>query len=86
MEASAMRVPAIVTDIRGCREAVDHGENGLLFPVGDADALARSLIELLRDDEQRAQMGATARRIAVARFDEQRVFDRVLSEYERLLR
>jgi glycosyltransferase involved in cell wall biosynthesis len=85
MEASAMGVPAIVTDIRGCREAVDHGENGLLFPVGDAVALARSLIELLQDDERRAQMGATGRRIAEDRFDEQRVFDRVLSEYERLL-
>ena len=34
MEASAMRVPALVTDIRGCREAVDQGQNGLLFPVG----------------------------------------------------
>jgi len=85
MEASAMGVPSVVTDIRGCREAVDHGENGLLFPVGDADALARSLIELLRDDERRARMGETGRRIAEDRFDEQKVFDRVLSEYERLL-
>ena len=85
MEASAMGVPAVVTDIRGCREAVVHGENGLLFPVGDADALAQSLIELLQDDERRARMGETGRRIAEDRFDEQKVFDRVLSEYERLL-
>jgi glycosyltransferase involved in cell wall biosynthesis len=85
MEASAMGVPAVVTDIRGCRETVDHGENGLLFPAGDADALARSLIELLGDDERRARMGETGRRIAEDRFDEQKVFDRVLSEYERLL-
>ena len=85
MEASAMGVPSVVTDIRGCREAVVHGENGLFFPVGDADALARSLIELLRDDERRARMGETGRRIAEDRFDEQKVFDRVLSEYERLL-
>jgi glycosyltransferase involved in cell wall biosynthesis len=75
----------MVTDIRGCREVVDHGENGLLFPVGDADTLARSLIELLGDDERRARMGETGRRIAKDRFDEQKVFDRVLSEYERLL-
>jgi glycosyltransferase involved in cell wall biosynthesis len=85
MEASAMGVASVVTDIRGCRETVDHGENGLFFPVGDADALARSLIELLRDDERRARMGETGRRIAEDRFDEQKVFDRVLSEYERLL-
>lgn len=85
MEASAMGVPSVVTDIRGCREAVVHGENGLFFAVGDADALARSLIELLRDDERRARMGETGRRIAEDRFDEQKVFDRVLDEYERLL-
>ena len=85
MEASAMGVPTMVTDIRGCRETVDHGENGLLFPVADADTLAQSLITLLRDDERRAQMGETGRRIAEDRFDEQKVFERVLSEYERLL-
>jgi len=85
MEASAMGVPTMATDIRGCRETVDSGENGLLFPVGDADTLAQSLIALLGDDERRAQMGETGRRIAEDRFDEQKVFGRVLSEYERLL-
>jgi glycosyltransferase involved in cell wall biosynthesis len=85
MEASAMGVPALVTDIRGCREAVQHGENGLRFPVGDSDALARALIELLGDETRRAEMGVAGRRMAEERFDEQKVFDRVLSEYERLL-
>jgi len=85
MEASAMGVPTVVTNIRGCREAVDHGENGLLFPLGNADALAESLIELLGDDKRRATMAVAGRRIAEDRFDEQKVFDRVLSEYERLL-
>lgn len=85
MEAAAMGVPAVVTDIRGCREAVQHGENGLLFPTGDVDALAAALIELLRDGDRRARMGVTGRAMAEDRFDEQKVFDRVLREYERLL-
>lgn len=85
MEASAMGVPVVVTDIRGCREAVDHEVNGLLFPSGDADALATALIGLLRDSGRRARMGAEGRRIAEDRFDEQKVFERVLSEYQRLL-
>ena len=84
MEASAMGVPALVTDIRGCREAVEHGENGLRFPVGDSDALARALVELLGDEARRAEMGVAGRRMAEHRFDEQKVFDRVLREYERL--
>jgi glycosyltransferase involved in cell wall biosynthesis len=85
MEASAMGVPAVVTNIRGCREAVEHGVNGLLFPVGDSDALARALTELLCDADRRSQMAAAGRIMAEDRFDEQKVFDRVLSEYERLL-
>ncbi len=86
MEASAMGVPAVVTDIRGCREAVEHGVNGLLFPVGDVDALADALVGLLRDDARRREMGAAGRAMAEERFDEQKVFERVLEEYERLLR
>lgn len=85
MEASAMGVPAIVTDIRGCREAVEAGVNGLLFPSGDADALADALLRLLRDDDLRSKMGAAGRTMAEERFDEQKVFERVLGEYERLL-
>ncbi len=85
MEASAMGVPAIATDIRGCREAVEHGVNGLLFPVGDVNALARALTELLSDEQRRLAMGAAGRAIAEERFDEQKVFARVLAEYERLL-
>jgi glycosyltransferase involved in cell wall biosynthesis len=86
MEASAMGVPTVVTDIRGCREAVEHGVNGLLFPAGDTAALANALSGLLGDDERRARMGAAGRAMAEERFDEQKVFDRVLTEYERLLR
>jgi len=85
MEASAMGVPAIVTDIRGCREAVEDGVNGLLFPAGDVDALADLLVGLLHDDARRAEMGAAGRAVAEERFDEQKVFERVLGEYERLL-
>ena len=80
-----MGVPAVVTDIRGCREAVDPGVNGLLFPVGDANALSHALIELVGDHERRARMGAAGRAMAEDRFDEQKVFERVLNEYERLL-
>jgi len=86
MEASAMGIPTVVSDIRGCREAVEQGVNGLLFPVGNVKALAQALTELLADDERRRTMGVAGRAIAEERFDEQKVFERVLMEYERLLR
>ena len=80
-----MGVPAVVTDIRGCREAVEHGENGLLFPAGDSEALAGAILEVLGDEARREAMGRRARQMAEEKFDEQQVFDRVLAEYARLL-
>jgi glycosyltransferase involved in cell wall biosynthesis len=86
MEASAMSVPCVVTDIRGCREAVEHGRNGLLVPPGDVQSLADAMIELLTDREKARRMGEEGRRIALDRFDERLVFEKVKAEYARLLR
>lgn len=85
MEASAMGVPAVVSDVRGCREAVEHDVNGLRFPCGDVEALAESVIALLEDQTRRKAMGGAGRKLAEERFDERLVFARVLDEYERLL-
>lgn len=85
LEASAMRVPCVVTDIRGCREAVEDRRNGLVVPLFDEDALAAAIVALLMDPELAASMGAAGRELALERFDERLVFRRVLAEYTRLL-
>jgi glycosyltransferase involved in cell wall biosynthesis len=85
MEASAMGVPCVVTNIRGCREAVEEGRNGHLVPLKDGEAVARSILELLTDREKAARMGVEGRRMAEDRFDERLVFRRVAHEYSRLL-
>jgi glycosyltransferase involved in cell wall biosynthesis len=85
MEASAMSVPSITTDIRGCREAVEHNQNGLLVPLGDVPALAQAMVDLLSNPQRSGEMGRSGRRIAEQRFDEQLVFARVKAEYARLL-
>ncbi len=86
IEASASGVPVVATDIRGCREAVQHGRNGLLVAPGDVPALADAIVELLCEKEKARQMGAEGRRMAVEQFDEQLVFAQVKVEYARLLR
>lgn len=85
MEASAMGVPCVVTDVRGCREAVEHGRNGLLTPLRDVDALAEAIVRLLQNDNLRAAMGSAGRSMARERFDEQQVFQRVIGAYRRVL-
>lgn len=81
MEAAASGVPAVVTDIRGCRQTVDDGKTGYLVPPRDADSLAAALLELLGDDGRRAAFGRAARAKAVAEFDERAVFHRIASAY-----
>ncbi|MDY7079457.1 MAG: glycosyltransferase family 4 protein [Chloroflexota bacterium] len=85
MEASAMGVPCVATDIPGCREAVEHELNGLMVPPGDVQALADAIVELLTDQEKARRMGEEGRRMALERFDEQLIFEKVKLEYARLL-
>lgn len=84
MEASATGVPCVVTNIRGCRETVEHGRNGWLVPLGDVHSLAEAILVLLRNPDLARSMSAQAREKALRDFDEQVVFQRVLGEYARL--
>lgn len=85
MEASAMGTPSVVTDVKGNREAVEHGRNGLIVPLGDVRALTLAVLQILRERNAAQRMGNEARRMAAERFDEQLVFQRVKAEYRRLL-
>lgn len=85
MEAAAMGLPVVATDIRGCREVVTDGLNGRLTPVGDVRALAGAIGELVDDPDLRRTMGDASRKKAVAEFDQQRVIDITLEVYDRLL-
>lgn len=85
MEAAAMGVPAVVTRVKGNREAVEHGHNGLLVPLGDVPALTNAILFILTHPERARQMGREGYRMALERFDERQVFARVQAEYARLL-
>lgn len=84
MEAAAMGVPVVATDIRGCRQVVEHGVNGLLVPVGDPVALAEAIRAIGEDSERRVAMGEAGRQRALAEFDERRVVASVMDTYDRV--
>jgi glycosyltransferase involved in cell wall biosynthesis len=86
MEAAAMGVPIVATNIRGCRQVVDHGLTGLLVPPKDAGALAGAIERLARQSELRASMSRAAIVKAQEEFDERRVIDFTLALYARLLK
>jgi len=68
IEAAACGRPIVATDIAGCREIVIDGENGVLVPPGDVDALAAALRRIIDDPQTRQQMGINGRQLAVERF------------------
>lgn len=61
LEAMALGLAPIATKIDGVTELLDHGVNGLLFTVGDTDALARHLQLLAQDSDKRCELGEAAR-------------------------
>lgn len=79
LEAGAMGLPSVTTDINGCNEVVRDGDNGRLVPPKDAAALQAALRELL-DPERRRRLAARARPSVVERYD-QRAFWRRLEAY-----
>jgi glycosyltransferase involved in cell wall biosynthesis len=69
MEAMASGVPVVASRLSGIPEIVRDGENGRLFPPGDASALADALADLAADPQLRARLGGEARATAVGDFD-----------------
>jgi glycosyltransferase involved in cell wall biosynthesis len=60
MEAMALCKPVIATDVNGARELIVDGESGLIIPPKDPDAIARSVLDLLEDEEKRNKLGSAA--------------------------
>lgn len=75
-ESLAHGLPAVgFAGCDGVRDLISHGENGLLVQGnGDADSLAVSLLEAMKDDPARARMGAKARE-SVAQYVPEKIFD-----------
>ena len=77
-EALATGVACVSTDCPcgGPRSLIENGKNGVLVPVGDEDALAHALDELLGDLSRRQALGQAAKKAAHELFSAQGVFDR----------
>ncbi|GIU87376.1 MAG: colanic acid biosynthesis glycosyltransferase WcaL [Acidimicrobiia bacterium] len=69
LEAMAMRVPVVASDQPAIRELVTDGENGLLVPAGDDDALAGAVATLLDEVRLRHRLAAAGRDAVRRRFD-----------------
>ncbi len=81
LEAFACGTPAVVSDIPGNREWINPGENGWLFPDGNAEALASAIALACEQRQNLADMGRKARQVAESRADWEKNFPQLEQAY-----
>ena len=70
LEAGAMGLPSIVTDINGSREIIVQGENGIIIPSHDANALFDAMLTMVKDKDAREKMAGNARQMIASRYEQ----------------
>ena len=72
--------PVVITDVGGNRELVNHGENGLLIPPRDPQALADNVLTCLEQTERTQKIGQNAKETVLTLFS----LDRMINNYQDL--
>ena len=85
LEAGAMGLPSIVTDINGSREIIENEKNGLIVPSKNANALYDAMERMLTNDKARETMKSNARPMIASRFERGFVQKCQIEFYERIL-
>lgn len=85
IEACAMKLPIVTTNVPGCREVVENGINGLLCQARNSNDLALKIKDIIEiSEENRLQMGESSRKIAIEKFDEKIVIQEYLDRIRTL--
>jgi glycosyltransferase involved in cell wall biosynthesis len=85
LEAAAMALPVVATEIPGCIDAVAHGVTGMLVPPRDPAALTGALLRYVQDPDLRLLHGAAARERVLRDFRQEAIWEAIHTEYRRLL-
>lgn len=84
MQAGAMGLPSIVTDINGCNEIIRDGVNGIIIPPKNEGELKTAMLRIMDNKEERLQMASVARQMIAERYEQKMVWEALLAEYKRL--
>jgi len=84
MQAGAMGLPSIVTNINGCNEIIEDNKNGWIIPVKNEEAILKAMRNCLTNKEQFNTIKENARQLIVDRFEQKKVWEAILSAYKAL--
>jgi glycosyltransferase involved in cell wall biosynthesis len=82
MQAGAMELPSIVTDINGCNEIIIEGENGTIIPVKNVSALKEKMELFISNRTYVDKLRANARAMIASRYEQKAVWEALLEEYK----
>ncbi len=84
LEAGAMGLPSIVTNINGCNEIIIDGENGIIIPVKNSDAIENAFLKMINDKDFFTHLQSNARIMITTRFEQEKKWDAILNEYKKV--
>ncbi len=85
IQAGALELPSIVTDINGCNEIIVHKKNGLIIPPKDIKSLIAAMRDIKKDRNQYNLMKLNARNMIESRYQQSVVWEALLIEYKKLI-
>jgi glycosyltransferase involved in cell wall biosynthesis len=84
LEAGAMGLPSIVTNINGCNEIIEDYKNGILIPTKDTASLFMAMKKIVSDTTLRSYLQQNARPMVISRFEQITLWKALLDEYQKL--
>ena len=84
LQAGAMGLPCIVTDINGCNEIIVNGKNGVIIPAKEEKALYNAMYDLSRHQERVKVLAQNARGMIAERYEQQALWKALLDLYQEL--
>ncbi|MCO7355842.1 glycosyltransferase family 4 protein [Riemerella anatipestifer] len=85
MQAGAMGLPSIVSDINGCNEIIIEGKNGWIIPPKNVEELYLAMRRMMEDKKAYLDLKTQSRQMIVDRYQQQVVWEALLQEYKQLL-
>jgi len=81
MQAGAMNLPSIVTNINGCNEIIEEGKNGIIIPVKNSNELHKAMQTFVSNTGQLKDYKQNSRQLIVSRYQQNKVWNDILEEY-----
>jgi len=86
MQAGAMGLPSIVSDINGCNEIIIDDQNGTIVPVKNSEKLKQAMERMISDRDYFQKLKTNARPMIESRYEQSEVWNAILSEYKKLIK